>query len=53
MAGTVVITDQTHVRDALRVFGEQAGKALEVGSDVGTRLETLMKALVPGEYLDD
>ena len=36
--------------DALCAFGEQAGKALEVGQDVATRLETLMKVLVPGEY---
>ena len=36
--------------DALCAFAEQAGKALAVGSDVGTRLEPLMKVLVPGEY---
>ena len=37
-------------RDALYAFGEQANKTLEVGSDVGTKLDTLMKALAPGEY---
>ena len=36
--------------DALRAFGEQAGKTLEVGSDVGTRLEPLLKVLTPDEY---
>lgn len=36
--------------DALCAFAEEAGKTLAVGSDVGTRLETLMKVLAPGEY---
>ena len=37
--------------NALCAFAEQAGKTLEVGVDVGTRLETLMKVLTPQEYL--
>ena len=36
--------------DALYAFGEQAGKALAVGSDVGTRLEPLLRMLTPDEY---
>ena len=36
--------------DALYAFGEEAGKTLAVGTDVGTRLEPLMKVLAPGEY---
>ena len=36
--------------DALCAFAEQACKTLEVGQDVGTRLEPLMKVLAPGEY---
>ena len=36
--------------DVLCAFAEQAGKTLEVGQDVGTRLEPLMKVLAPDEY---
>ena len=37
--------------EALCAFGEQAGKTLEVGSDVGTRLEPLLRMLTPKEHL--
>ena len=37
--------------DALYAFGEQAGKTLAVGTDVGTRLEPLMRMLTPKEHL--
>ena len=36
--------------EALCAFAEQACKTLEVGQDVGTRLEPLMKVLAPDEY---
>ena len=37
--------------DALYAFAEQASKTMEVGQDVGTKINTLMMTIVPKEYL--